>query len=199
MRLLLAISLSICLVLSISAVASAEVIRITPEVMDAELEMGDYSESGNIYSLSGELNFVAVRAGLDLGSGEFDDIEYTMTGVRIGTELPLVLFKLIAFGGYQNYKFESSDYVDADIKGTVFGVGLERKLNKFFSIRGVFTSSLDMEADDEKIDFSGVKLDCIFTTAPLVDFFAGYRSLRFENDDSELEVSGLAAGVRLGI
>lgn len=202
MRVLLVLVLSICLLFSISAMASADVFRITPEVMDADLEFGNISESGNIYFISGDLNFVLVRTGVDLGYGELGDTEFTMTGARIGTELPLVLFKLIAYGGYQYYKMESSGYADEEIKGTVLGAGLEYKLNNFFSLRGIVTKSMEMEAkdSDEEIDFTNAKLDLIFTTAPLVDFYIGYRSMDFEyENDRKLEMSGFTAGMRLGI
>jgi hypothetical protein len=202
MRVGLVLILSIFLLLSVSAMASAEVFRITPEVMDAELETNSYSESGNIYFLSGDLNFILLRTGVDLGYGEIDDTEFTMTGVRIGTEIPLVLFKLIAFGGYQAYKMEYTNSLDEEIKGTVLGAGLEYKLNNFFSLRGVVTRSMKMERDnnDEKIDFTNAKLDLIFTTAPLVDFYIGYRTMEFEDEsDGKLELSGLTAGMRLGI
>lgn len=202
MRVGLVLVLSVFLLLSVSAMASAEVFRITPEVMDADLETDGYSESGNIYFVSGDLNFVLVRTGVDLGYGELGDAEFTMTGVRVGTEAPLVLFKLIAFGGYQHYKIESSDYADEEIKGTVYGAGLEYKLNNFFSLRGVVTKSMKMESEDsdEEIDFTNAKLDLIFTTAPLVDFYIGYRTMEFKGkDDGKLEMSGLTAGMRLGI
>jgi hypothetical protein len=182
--------------------ASAEVFRLTPEVMDADLEAYGYSESGNIYFLSGDLNLILLRTGVDLGYGEFDDAKFTMTGVRIGTEVPLVLFKLIAFGGYQAYKIEYADLLDDEIKGTVFGAGLEYKLNNFFSLRGVVTRSMKMESDnaDGEIDFTNAKLDLIFTTAPLVDFYIGYRTMEFEAEsDGKIEMSGLTAGMRLGI
>lgn len=202
MRVGLVLILSIFLLLSVSAMASAEVFRITPEVMDAELETNSYSESGNIFFLSGDLNFILLRTGVDLGYGELDDTEFTMTGVRIGTEIPLVLFKLIAFGGYQAYKIEYADLLDEEIKGTVFGAGLEYKLNNFFSLRGIVTRSMKMERDnnDEEIDFTNAKLDLIFTTAPLVDFYIGYRTMEFEGEsDGKIELSGLTAGMRLGI
>lgn len=198
MRVLLVMFLSVCLLLSVSSMASADIFRLTPEVIDAELETGDDSISGNIYNLSAELNFVVLRTGLDLGYGELDDTDYTMSGVRIGAELPLVLFKLIAFGGYQSYKFESS-VVDTEVKGTVLGVGLEHKMNNFFSLRGVAIVSADMKVEDEEIDFNSAKLDLIFTTAPLVDFFVGYRILEFQSDAAEFDISGLAAGMRIGL
>lgn len=202
MRVGLVLILSIFLLLSVSAMASAEVFRLTPEVMDADLEVGGDSESGNVYFLSGDLNFILLRTGVDLGYGEFDDTKFTMTGVRIGTEIPLVLFKLIAFGGYQVYKIEHGNVIDEEIKGTVFGAGLEYKLNNFFSLRGVVNKSMKMEAEDsnKEIDFTDAKLDLIFTTAPLVDFYIGYRTMEFEDEsDGKLELSGLTAGMRLGI
>lgn len=202
MRALLVPVLSFFLLLSVSAMASADVFRITPEVMDAEAETIGNSESGNIYFLSGDLNFVLLRAGVDLGYGEIGETEFTMTGGRIGTEVPLVLFKLIAFGGYQYYKFESTGNVDTEIKGTVLGAGLEYKINNFFSLRGVAMKSMEMEVEDsnEKSDITSAKLDLIFTTAPLVDFFVGYRTLEFDVENGgEVEMSGLTAGMRLGI
>lgn len=198
MRVMLVMFLAVCLLFSVSVMACADIFRLTPEVIDAELDTGNNSESGNIYNLSAELNFVVLRTGLDLGYGELDDTEYTMSGVRIGTELPLVLFKLIAFGGYQAYKFEFPG-VDIEVKGTVLGVGLEHKMNNFFSLRGVAIVSADMEAGDKEVDFNSAKLDLIFTTAPLVDFFVGYRTLEFESDSRDLDISGLAAGMRIGL
>ncbi len=202
MRILLVLSLSICLLFSMSTIASADIFRITPEISNATLETGDIDESGNVYSLSGELNFVVVRTGVDLASGEFGDYEYTMAGVRIGTELPLIFFKLIAFGGYQTYEFDFENSPTIEVKGSVLGVGLEKELNNFFSLRGVALVPVDMEIKDsnEEIDFSSVKLDLIFTTAPLIDFFVGYRALKIDGESSdELDLSGFAAGVRIGI
>lgn len=199
MRVMLVLFLAVCLLFSVSVMTCADIFRLTPEVIDAELDRGTNSESGNIYNLSAELNFVVLRTGLDLGYGELDDIEYTMSGVRIGTELPLVLFKLVAFGGYQTYKFEFSGADDTEIKGTVLGVGLEHKMNSFFSLRGVAIVSADMEAEDEEVDFNSAKLDLIFTTAPLIDFFVGYRILEFESDSGDFDISGLAAGMRIGL
>lgn len=200
MRTLLVLSLSICLLLSLSTIASADIFRITPEISNAKLEAGEISESGNVYYLSGDLNFVVVRTGVDLGYGEIDDVEYTMSGVRIGTELPLFFFKLIAFGGYQNYKFDEDDD-PTEFKGTVLGAGIEYELNNFFSLRGVVLVPVDMKAkgSDDEVDFSSAKLDLIFTTAPLIDVFVGYRTVKFENDGMDIDLSGFTAGVRIGI
>lgn len=200
MRTLLVLSLTICLLFSMATMASADVFRITPEISNEKLESGSFSESGNVYYLSGDLNFVVVRTGVDLGYGEIGDAEYTMSGVRIGTELPLFFFKLIAFGGYQNYKFESLGSSN-EFKGTVLGAGIEYELNNFFSLRGVAIVPVDMElkGSDAEVDFSSAKLDLIFTTAPLIDVFVGYRAVKFEVNNSDMDLSGFTAGVRVGI
>ncbi len=200
MRVLLVLSLSICLLFSVATMASADVFRITPEISNAKLETGSLSESGNVYYLSGDLNFIVVRTGIDLGYGEIEDLEYTTSGVRIGTELPLFFFKLIAYGGYQNYKFEGNGLSD-EFKGTILGAGIEYELNDFFSLRGVVQVPIDMElkGSNDDIDFNSAKLDMIFTTLPLVDVFVGYRAVKFETDSRDWDLSGFTAGVRVGI
>ncbi len=200
MRTLLVLSLAICLLFSLSTIASADIFRLTPEISKSTLDTGDEDLEGNIYYLSGDLNFVLVRLGADLGSGELDDVEFTMAGVRIGTEFPLILFKLIAFAGYQTYEFDPKGIPATEIKGTVLGVGLEKELNNFFSIRGLAQLPVDLKSDnmDGEIDFTSAKVDLIFTTLPLVDFFVGYRTLKFEDDNGEINLSGYHAGVRIG-
>ncbi|MGE5604970.1 MAG: hypothetical protein ACM3YE_04675 [Bacteroidota bacterium] len=201
MKTLLVLSLTICLLFSIATVASADIFRITPEISEAKLEAGDFSQSGNVYYLSGDLNFVLVRLGADLASGELEDTEFTMAGARIGTELPLFFCKLVAFAGYQTYEFDIKGVPAIEVKGSVLGVGLEKELNNFFSIRGVALVPVDLKSDafDGEIDFNSAKIDLIFTTMPLVDFFVGYRSMKIESDESELDLSGYHAGVRIGI
>lgn len=200
MRTLLILSLTICLLFSVSTIASADIFRLTPEISKSTFDAGDGEREGNIYYLSGDLNFVVVRLGADLGYGELDDTEFTMAGARIGTEFPLVLFKLIAFAGYQTYEFDSKGISAIEIKGTVLGVGLEKELNNFFSIRGLALIPADLKSDqlNGDIDLTSAKVDLIFTTLPLVDFFVGYRTLKFEDNNGELDLSGYHAGVRIG-
>jgi hypothetical protein len=184
-----------------STIASADIFRLTPEISKSTLDTGGNDVDGNIYYLSGDLNYVLLRLGADLASGELEDTEFTMVGAGIGTELPLHFFKLIAFARYQAYEFDAKGVSAVKIKGSVLGVGLEKKLNNLFSLRGVVLAPLDMESDDldGEIDFSSVKVDLIFTTFPLVDFFVGYRTLKFESDNKEIDLSGYHAGVRIGI
>ena len=200
MRTLLVLSLAICLLFSVSTIASADIFRLTPEISKSTLDMGGEDLEGNIYYLSGDLNFVVVRLGADLGYGELDDTEFTMAGARIGTEFPLVLFKLIAFAGYQAYEFDPKGGSAVKVKGTVLGVGLEKELNNFFSIRGQALIPADLKSDqlNGDIDLTSAKVDLIFTTLPLVDFFVGYRTLKFEDNKGKLDLSGYHAGVRIG-
>ena len=88
-----------------------------------------------------------------------------------------------------------------EVKGSVLGVGLEKELNNFFSIRGLALVPVDLKSDDlaGEIDFTSAKVDFIFTTLPLVDFFVGYRTLKFEDENGELDLSGYHAGVRIGL
>ena len=200
MRTLAVLFLTLCLLFSLATVASADIFRITPEMSGTKLESGAYSESGNVYYLSGDLNFILVRTGVDLGYGEIEDTEYQMSGVRIGTELPLLIFKLIAYAGYQTYEFDGPVFGSKEAKGTVVGAGLEYEFNNFFSLRGVVQVPLDMEADwSDDFDFSSAKVDLIFTTLPLVDIFAGYRVLKFESDVDDIDLSGYNVGIRIGI
>ena len=203
MRALLVLSLTICLLFSVSTMASADIFRLTPEISKSTLDTGAGSDEaeGDVYYLSGDLNIVLIRLGVDLGSGELEGTDFTMAGARIGTEFPLVLFKLIAFAGYQTYEFDLKGPLDIKVKGSVLGVGLEKELNKFFSIRGLVLLPVDLESDEltGDIDFTSAKVDLIFTTLPLVDFFIGYRTLKFEGNNGEFDLSGYHAGIRIGI
>ncbi len=201
MRNLLVLFLAICLLFSISTIASADIFRLTPEISKSTLDAEGDDLEGNIYYLSGDLNFVLLRLGADLGAGELEDTEFTMAGVRIGTELPLHFFKLIAFAGYQTYEFDTKGVSDIEVKGSVLGVGLEKELNNFFSIRVLTLIPVDLKSDDlyGEIDFTSAKVDFIFTTLPLIDFFAGYRTLKFEDNNKEIDLSGYHIGVRIGI
>lgn len=201
MRTLLVLSLTICLLFSVSTMASADIFRLTPEISKSTFDAGNGERDGNIYYLSGDLNFVLVRFGADLGSGELEDVDFKMAGARIGTEFPLVFVKLIAFAGYQTYEFDTKGIPAIEIKGSVLGVGLEKELNNFFSIRGLALVPVDLKSDQltGDIDFTSAKVDFIFTTLPLVDFFIGYRTLKFEDNNGELDLSGYHAGVRIGL
>lgn len=201
MRALLVLSLTICLLFSVATIASADIFRITPEISKSTFDTGSDETEGNVYYLSGDLNFVLIRLGADLGSGELEDTDFTMAGARIGTEFPLVFFKFIAYAGYQTYEFEPKGAAAIDVKGSVLGVGLEKELNNFFSIRCLAILPVDLKSDelDGEIDFTSAKVDLIFTTLPLVDFFVGYRTLKFEDNAGELDLSGYHAGVRIGI
>lgn len=201
MRTLLVLSLTICLLFSVSTIASADIFRLTPEISKSTLDTGSNESEGNVYYLSGDLNFVLLRFGADLASGELEETDFTMAGARIGTEFPLVFFKLIAFAGYQTYEFDPKGVPAIEVKGSVLGVGLEKELNNFFSIRGLALVPVDLKSDDlaGEIDFTSAKVDFIFTTLPLVDFFVGYRTLKFEDENGELDLSGYHAGVRIGL
>ena len=199
MRTLLVLSLTICLLFSVSTIASADIFRLTPEISKSTLDTGSAESEGDVYYLSGDLNFVLLRLGADLGSGELEDTDFTMAGARIGTEFPLIFFKLITYAGYQTYEFDSGS--KTEIKGSVLGVGFEKDLNNFFSIRGLAQLPVDLKSDEltGDIDFTSAKVDLIFTTLPLVDFFVGYRTLKFEADNGEIDLSGYHAGVRIGL
>lgn len=210
MKKILVLLVTLSMLLTVSGIAAADIIKVTPEVYASELSGDTYNKMDiDTFGATLEIDSLLLRFGANYYTGESDDnipLEYKNTGAWLGVELGIIpKITPMVYVGWQDFRYESGSDLDK-INGAIIGASVEYEINDYLSVRGRFEESLDMDREtrfggsynETDVDYSGIKADLIFYPAPLVDVFVGYRYKEFRYRHRLDEQKGFAAGVRVG-
>lgn len=211
MKFTLTIGLVLCLIFTVSAMASAEVLfGVSGAIGQADItadyaSLTDVSDISSQLMLDADLNLLGTHVNLRYGLADLDHATFSTIDFRVGWQLGLDILKVKAFGGYQYYLFSDdslSAHQDSKFMSLVGGLGFESKIDKVTlygsTMIPLATRFKNGHHKDNDADLCSIEAGIAYAPMPFVDLFLNYRYLSVESDQFlDLDSRSYTVGVKV--
>ncbi len=209
MKSLLVIALCLGLLFATGKGATAEVLfGVSGEVgtMDftADYDGGSHlAKSPDAMYLNGSLNLLGTHVSLEYGSSDTNNYKFTTTDLRVGWDFGPKLFKVKAFGGYQQLGLRDDRpglAANNKYRSLVGGLGFESRFDQWTvygtGVIPAFTRFSDGNQDDDDAKLAYTKIGVAYSPLPTLDCFVNYRNLKADSAVLDIRANTYTAGVK---
>jgi hypothetical protein len=206
--------LSLALLLSFTALASAEILfsasaEAGPSDFSVDYKPGyaysDISKSPTQVTLTGDLNLFLIHIGAEYSTADVgNDATFSTAAIKAGWDLGLPILSFQLYGGYQAYTLTHGNVtaLDNSVYWDLFAsVGVQASLAdiSFYATTNIplyckFDNGVDKD-DSASMDY--LKVGVSYAPIPFVDLFVDYRKIEADSKVMKLSSDGYNFGVRL--
>ena len=209
MKTVLVIILSLCLLFSMTALASAEILfGASAETGAAAFSANYASKSAGIYVVDGNFNLLGTHVRLEYGVSDLNPYKFTTSSVKVGWGfgIPTGLVDLEGevFGGYHRFVFTDNAMPtggENTYGSWLGGVMLQTRINRL-TLSGAFSLPLKTNysngvTEDPNAGLNDLVLGVSYSPIPLVDLFVNYRSFHAGSTVINLAAQGYTLGAKI--